>query len=327
MSPVTESYITHISITEDVVYPSSPPPPTASPDNVKKPRLIVVAVRSSGRVRVHKARRNQNGTFSIGKTWDLNDLTAIKSFTTRTEILDYSQDTARNLQEIEWAGDVGFIVVLGKPYYWQADSAMEKQFFIASLVKVYAKYSRGKLPILIGFDSREREQLLGVSAAESRRAAGPDAKVAEELNDGEVPGQVAALRESLNREMKIKEGSENMLEALNTKKPKETKEIRQRVEAELYVSIRKIKLLRNRMSELQRPKLSSTPTAVSTSATPTDEHKSTIQLYQSVLDGPCSICGKDLEHDGVQTVPCEHKFHLNCLGAWQRTHGHKCPQW
>jgi rapamycin-insensitive companion of mTOR len=80
-------------------------------------------------------------------------------------------------------------------------------------------------------------------------------------DEGRLPEQLlSSLRESLNREMKIKEGSENMLEALNTKKAKQTKEQRQRVEAELNSSNLKIKELRAQISELQRPKLPATPT-------------------------------------------------------------------
>jgi rapamycin-insensitive companion of mTOR len=71
---------------------------------------------------------------------------------------------------------------------------------------------------------------------------------------------ISTLRESLNREMKIKEGSENMLEALNTKKAKQTKEQRARVEAELNSSNQRIKDLKNQISALQRPKLPITPT-------------------------------------------------------------------
>jgi rapamycin-insensitive companion of mTOR len=82
-----------------------------------------------------------------------------------------------------------------------------------------------------------------------------------EEDDGILSEQaLSSLRESLNREMKIKEGSENMLEALNTKKAKQTKEQRQRVEAELNSSNQKIKELRNQISELQRPKPPTTPT-------------------------------------------------------------------
>jgi hypothetical protein len=73
---------------------------------------------------------------------------------------------------------------------------------------------------------------------------------------------LAALRESLNREMKIKEGSENMLEALNSKKAKQTKDQRQRVEAELNSSNQRIKDLRQKIAEAQR-------TRAATPATPT----------------------------------------------------------
>src|SRR5258708_3216666 len=56
-----ESYITHIRITEDATSPSAPPDGTSHPDN-KKPRIVVIAVRKSGRVRVHKGRSNENGS-------------------------------------------------------------------------------------------------------------------------------------------------------------------------------------------------------------------------------------------------------------------------
>ena len=91
-----ESYITHVKIIEDAAHPSSPPPPNSNPDN-KKDRAIIIAVRKSGRVRVHKARENASGTFSIGKTWDLDSLGPIRSYH-------------------ELVPDVGFAVSLGKPY-------------------------------------------------------------------------------------------------------------------------------------------------------------------------------------------------------------------
>lgn len=78
---------------------------------------------------------------------------------------------------------------------------------------------------------------------------------------GRDPEQLlAGLREALNREMKIKEGSENMLEALNSKKAKQTKEQRQRVEAELNSSNQKIRELRSQITELQNAKAPMTPT-------------------------------------------------------------------
>ncbi|TVY92138.1 Target of rapamycin complex 2 subunit [Lachnellula willkommii] len=114
------------------------------------------------------------------------------------------------------------------------------------------------------FSSNLRSQL-APSRTGSSQDVNANASIANlerlDEDDGAVPGQVlAALRESLNREMKIKEGSENMLEALNTKKAKQTKEQRLRVEAELTSSNQKIKALRSEISELQRPKVPSTPT-------------------------------------------------------------------
>ncbi|KAL8932415.1 MAG: hypothetical protein Q9216_006848 [Gyalolechia sp. 2 TL-2023] len=157
---VTESYITHIRILEDAAYPSSPPP-VHSPETNKKPRIIVVAVRKTGRVRVHKARENANGTFSIGKTWNLDDLNAIESFTNAAPI------NAEEQQNKQRAGSVGFIVTITKPYYWQASTAKEKEFFIFSLIKIFKKYTGGRLPELAGFDPHELETFAG--------AAGPTA--------------------------------------------------------------------------------------------------------------------------------------------------------
>ena len=70
---------------------------------------------------------------------------------------------------------------------------------------------------------------------------------------------VAVLTEKLNRELKIKEGSENLLEALNMKKAKQTKEQRSKVELELTSSNRKIGQLQSQLEELRRPKESTTP--------------------------------------------------------------------
>ncbi len=152
--PASESYITHIRIIEDAAYPSSPPPLESPPDN-KKARVIIVAVRRSGRVRMHKARENANRTFSIGKTWVLDDLAVIESFTNAVP------QTAEEQQNKSMAGPTGFIVTVQKPYYWKANTAKEKDFFIFALIKIYKKYTAGKLPQLIGFSSQELDQLNG----------------------------------------------------------------------------------------------------------------------------------------------------------------------
>ncbi|OQV03273.1 hypothetical protein CLAIMM_08337 [Cladophialophora immunda] len=155
-----ESYITHVRVLEDASYPSSPPPPD-SPQPNKKHRVILVAVRRSGKVRVHKARENPNGSFSIGKTWNLDELTAIISYTSLVPANPQQQ------MEKQWASNTGFTVSLGKPYFWSAPTPKEKDFFIASLIKIYRKYTGGKLPDLIGFAPQELQQITGVPSAQN----------------------------------------------------------------------------------------------------------------------------------------------------------------
>ncbi|KAI2633434.1 exocyst complex component Sec3-domain-containing protein [Xylaria nigripes] len=159
---IIETYITHIRITEYASHPTSPPPPENRSES-EKPRVIIVSVRKSGRVRMHKSKENSNGSFSIGKTWDLNDLSVIESFTAATT----------NSERRQWAGDIGFIVTLGKPYYWEAQADKEKKFFIASLIKIYSKYTGGAMPELKGFDPRELDQILGSRRPTTARQPAP----------------------------------------------------------------------------------------------------------------------------------------------------------
>lgn len=106
---------------------------------------------------MHKARENANGTFSIGKTWVLDDLTVIRSYT------NAMPSNPEEQQNMERAGATGFMITIQKPYYWQASTSKEKDFFIFSLIKIYKKYTGGKLPELYGFSSQELEQLVAAS--------------------------------------------------------------------------------------------------------------------------------------------------------------------
>lgn len=151
-----ESYITHIRILEDAKHPSAPPPVHSPPEN-KKPRVIIVAVKKSGRVRMHKARENANGSFSIGKTWVLDDLTMIQTY------VHSVPSTPEEQQNKDRAGGTGFIIHIQKPYYWEASTQKEKDFFILSLIKVFRKYTGGRLPELRGFDPQELEKISGPS--------------------------------------------------------------------------------------------------------------------------------------------------------------------
>ncbi|KAM3565814.1 hypothetical protein ARSEF4850_001194 [Beauveria asiatica] len=180
-----ETYITHIRITEYSTHPTSPPPPLARTPDSEKPRIIIVAVRQSGRVRMHKSKENPNGTFSIGKTWNLDDLSHIESYT--------GPQVNPNLRE--WGGETGFTVTLGKQYYWQAQTDKEKKFFVASLIKIYSKYTGGKVPELNGFDPREQDQVIG--AGRRQVSAPPRPNPTTPVSQG-TPGQDSALSPGLS---------------------------------------------------------------------------------------------------------------------------------
>ncbi|KAH6633236.1 exocyst complex component Sec3-domain-containing protein [Boeremia exigua] len=179
-----ESYITHIRVTEDAVYPQSPAPPTSAASN-KKGRIIMISVRNTGRVKLHKARENANGSFSIGKTWPMEDLTAVENF---VQLEPKSQEEE---QKKQWAGEKGFMVTISKPYYWEAGTAKEKEFFIGSMVKIYNKYTKGDFPILSGFGAAELNSLTNgrphLATAEGKASAKLGGR--EELQDPAVQRQ------------------------------------------------------------------------------------------------------------------------------------------
>ena len=189
---LSEAYVTHLSIIEDAQYPQTPPPPDSAADN-KKPRLIVIAVRSTGRVRMHKARENSNGSFSIGKTWNMEELSAIESYSTSAPA-----QSDREAQDRAWAGSLGFTVTITKPYYWQAKTSKEKDFFIASAIKIYRKYTRGQIPEMKGFDQGEMATLLGAAPGQSLPPNGSRAQ--SESRQSPAPPQPPFARRPQSRD-------------------------------------------------------------------------------------------------------------------------------
>ncbi|GAB7360517.1 hypothetical protein MBLNU230_g8466t2 [Neophaeotheca triangularis] len=210
---LAESYITHIRIIEDAQHPSNPAPPESVAEN-KKPRLIIIAVRSTGRVRMHKARENNNGSFSIGKTWNLEELSAIES---------YSGDSSPRLNDKianyrSWAGDIGFTVTLTKPYYWQAGTSKEKDFFIASAVKIYRKYTKGQVPELRGFGDKERAMMLGNMPGQQPPSAATSRQVSENQMPPPDPPQPPFAQRPQSREQSRYRGSPGPPPSMNERR-------------------------------------------------------------------------------------------------------------
>lgn len=120
-------------------------------------------------------------------------------------------------------------------------------------------------------------------------------KVEEDDVDSVAEKNLTGLKERLNREMKIKEGSENMLEALNSKKAKQTKEQRLKVEAELNASNSRIRELRQRISDAQQTRKAppTTPTRNRTGSNVLESSRpSEVRSPQSVSR---SVIGSDIE--------------------------------
>lgn len=114
-------------------------------------------------------------------------------------------------------------------------------------------------------------------------------KVDEDETDAAMEQELAALKDRLNREMKIKEGSENMLEALNAKKAKQTKDQRLRVDAELTASNARIKELRQKISDAQRTRQAPPPT------TPTRQREPGLNEIRSPPSVSRSGVGSDVD--------------------------------
>ncbi|KAF2874328.1 exocyst complex component Sec3-domain-containing protein [Massariosphaeria phaeospora] len=151
----TNSYITHVRVLEDAAYPQSPPPPNSNPSS-KKPRVIIISLKRTPPpqpnlaeiilLEIHKGRENANGSFSIGKTWDMLLLESVQNY------VHIQPRTEEELQWQRWAGDKGFSVVIAKPYYWEAGTPREKDYFVESMLKIYRKYRKGRVfPVLMGF--------------------------------------------------------------------------------------------------------------------------------------------------------------------------------
>ena len=82
------NYIAHLKIWETLDEGAAPASAGAAAPQRKARYLVLAVQRDSGRVTLNKAKRNANGSFSIGKDWDVNTLRAV-------EVLQVSKRAAR----------------------------------------------------------------------------------------------------------------------------------------------------------------------------------------------------------------------------------------
>ncbi|KAL7418847.1 hypothetical protein Q5752_006531 [Cryptotrichosporon argae] len=117
-----------------------------------KTRYLILAVTKLGKCVLHKAKRNNNGTFSKGKTWQLEDV-----------------------RVVEVVGPTDFALTMTvRRYQWRTERPKEQSHFLNSLVKVYRTYTKGEVPELVNFAAPEPSSSSGRSTPTSAaRAASP----------------------------------------------------------------------------------------------------------------------------------------------------------
>ncbi|GAA94093.1 uncharacterized protein L969DRAFT_93478 [Mixia osmundae IAM 14324] len=116
-TPDKGQLVHHLKTWEDV--------PGAAPGESKKPRYVLLTALPDRHTVVYKSKRNANGTFSIGKTWPIEDLTAIQ----------VTEPSA-------------FLITLhGKTYLWQTEQKQDQREFLTSLIQLHRQATGGTRPL------------------------------------------------------------------------------------------------------------------------------------------------------------------------------------
>ncbi|KAG9118905.1 hypothetical protein FRC07_006334 [Ceratobasidium sp. 392] len=122
-----EDYVSHIKIWEDNVGISGQAP---TDEGFMKPRWILLSININGQGFLHKSKHNSNGTFSVGKTWKLEDL-----------------------RGVEVHGPKTFSISLARTYRWQTEKEREQIAFLDSLVKLFYRVTGNRSLSVIGLDT------------------------------------------------------------------------------------------------------------------------------------------------------------------------------
>ncbi|KAH9948238.1 exocyst complex component Sec3-domain-containing protein [Amylocystis lapponica] len=99
-----ENYVSHIKIWEEA----------GSDEGGKKPRYILLSKASNGAGFIHKSKLNSNGSFSVGKTWKLQEL-----------------------RGVEVVNPLSLNMTMARTYRWQTEDQRDQAKFVAALVKLF----------------------------------------------------------------------------------------------------------------------------------------------------------------------------------------------
>ncbi|KAH9937263.1 exocyst complex component Sec3-domain-containing protein [Fomitopsis serialis] len=108
-----EEYVAHLKIWEE------------EGDGARKSRYIILSQSPDGGS-IHKSKSNQNGTFSVGKTWRVTEL-----------------------RGVEVINPINFNITLARAYRWQTENPKDQLNFIAALIQLFHTSTQGSLPLNI----------------------------------------------------------------------------------------------------------------------------------------------------------------------------------
>ncbi|KAJ1301562.1 hypothetical protein OPQ81_008810 [Rhizoctonia solani] len=122
-----EDYVSHIKIWEENV-PTTGQAPTD--EGALKPRYILLTISMNGKGFIHKSKRNTNGTFSVGKTWKLEEL-----------------------KGVEVLGPRAIAITMSRVYRWQTEKEREQIAFLESTVQLFYRVTGNKPLNVVGLDT------------------------------------------------------------------------------------------------------------------------------------------------------------------------------
>ncbi|KIY70189.1 hypothetical protein CYLTODRAFT_371472 [Cylindrobasidium torrendii FP15055 ss-10] len=109
---LAETYVSHVKIYEE------------TDGGSRKARYILLSRSESGSGFIHKSKANSNGTFSVGKTWRLQEL-----------------------KGIQVVNSICFNISLSRTYKWDTDSAEEQKVFIHAMIQLFRQISNDPLQL------------------------------------------------------------------------------------------------------------------------------------------------------------------------------------
>lgn len=129
------NYIAHLKIWES---PDESEKATGAAAQPKARYLILAVQRDTGRVTLNKAKRNANGSYSVGKDWDVNGLRGV-------EVIDVSMQ--------DQIGPAGLISR-------QENSYFDAGYLILSIWRIRKRKLKGTLEEIIAWSSAPSQELV-----------------------------------------------------------------------------------------------------------------------------------------------------------------------